>query len=102
MANAERRYALNKRLNAYVLRDWALVTFWHTRQIGIAADLLPATFPALTKLWYPPALALEASELTAGLRWFTAVDDVNGWDADALTSFGLTPTEAAAAVAAAA
>lgn len=98
----DRRYALMSRLDARDTGLDAIESLYLWRQTQIASAALPANFPALEKLWYPPGLCLAAVERIEEQRWYTTTADVVGATQQEFENIGLTPREAADVVAAAA
>lgn len=82
---SRRRYCLLKRRHYLKYGDETLAAVWRAKQGLVDASLLPATFPALSKL------------TAAG---YTTKEDLDGADADELVEAGLNISEARAAIAA--
>lgn len=75
-----RRYYLSKRHSAHDSGDFALSDAWRGKQEAEAGDALPSDFPYLSRLQG---------------RGYSTLQDLDGADADELTSQGFTSREAA-------
>ena len=96
MPNSARSLAAVKRYEAHLTQNFGLRGAWHAKQLEYSGTELPATFPALSKLHFPPAFNLQAEEKIAGLEWFTAYEDLSGATVEFLLRLGLNTGEATA------